>query len=182
LIDPPPFASEDSSPAAPLPITVRTAHPGDRATIVAFNARLAAESEGKALDPAVLARGVEQALADPDRLHYWVAEVRDGEGARARVSIVGQAAVNREWSDWRNGWIWWLQSVYVHPDYRRRGVFRALHQQIKHAARAAGDVTGIRLYVENANTPAQRTYAAVGFAPGGYQVYEEFWIGRPSSD
>jgi GNAT superfamily N-acetyltransferase len=159
-------------PRSTLPIAVRDAQPGDQATIVAFNARLAAESEGKQLDPAILARGVEQALADPDRLRYWVAEAQDTAG---RASVVGQAAVNREWSDWRNGWIWWFQSVYVHPDYRRRGVFRALHQHIRTAALGAGDVTGLRLYVENENTLAQRTYESLGLRPGGYHVLEDFW-------
>ena len=79
---------------------------------------------------AVLARGVAAALADPDRLRYWVAEDRE------RAAVVGQAAITREWSDWRNGWIWWFQSVYVHPDHRGRGVFRALHAHIRDAARA----------------------------------------------
>jgi GNAT superfamily N-acetyltransferase len=154
-------------------VVVRDAQPRDHAVIVDFNARLAAESEGKQLDPALLARGVARALAEPDRLRYWVAEARDVTGG-AR-SVVGQAAVTREWSDWRNGWIWWFQSVYVHPDYRRRGVFRALHEQIRSAARAAGDVIGLRLYVENDNIKAQRTYEALGLEPGGYQVLEEFW-------
>jgi GNAT superfamily N-acetyltransferase len=151
---------------------VRAAHPGDHSAIVAFNARLAAESEGKQLDLALLGRGVAQALAEPDRLRYWVAEAQDGTG---RTTIVGQAAISREWSDWRNGWIWWFQSVYVHPDHRRRGVFRVLHQQIKSAARAAGDVIGLRLYVENDNTPAQRTYEALGLKPGGYHVLQDLW-------
>ena len=105
----------------PVPATIRV--------IVEFNLRLALETEGKQLDPSVLARGVARALADPDRLRYWVAELLEGDGSQ-EATVVGQAAVTREWSDWRNGWIWWFQSVYVHPDHRRRGVFRALHQQI----------------------------------------------------
>jgi GNAT superfamily N-acetyltransferase len=163
-------------PSRPLFLAVRDARPSDLATIIAFNARLAEESEGKQLDPAVLARGVERALAEPDHLRYWIAEAHDGAGGR--MAVVGQAAVSREWSDWRNGWIWWFQSVYVHPDHRRRGVFRALHRQIQTAARTAGDVIGMRLYVENDNTRAQRTYESVGLKPGGYHVYEEFWVGE----
>jgi GNAT superfamily N-acetyltransferase len=151
---------------------VRTACPGDLAMIVAFNARLAAETEDKQLDEAILARGVAQALAEPDRLRYWVAEVQDSAGG---TRVVGQAAVTREWSDWRNVWIWWFQSVYVQPDHRRCGVFRALHQQIRNEARAAGDVIGLRLYVENDNARAQRTYEALGLKLGGYHVLEEFW-------
>jgi GNAT superfamily N-acetyltransferase len=153
-------------------VRVRPACPGDQAVIVAFNARLAAETEDKRLDEAILARGVAQALADPDRLRYWIAEAEDSAG---ETHVVGQAAVTREWSDWRNAWIWWFQSVYVHPSYRRCGVFRALHQQIRNEARGTGDVIGLRLYVENENTPAQRTYEALGLKPGGYHVLDEFW-------
>jgi GNAT superfamily N-acetyltransferase len=159
-------------PASSLPLLVREAQPRDHAVIVAFNARLAAETEGKSLEPEILARGVAQALAEPDRLRYWIAEARDSAG---QTTVVGQAAVTPEWSDWRNAWVWWFQSVYVHPEYRRQGVFRALHQAIKTAARAAGDVIGLRLYVENENTRAQRTYAALGLKPGGYHVLEDFW-------
>jgi GNAT superfamily N-acetyltransferase len=160
--------------AAPPELFVRGAHPGDRATILDFNARLALETEGKALEPDVLARGVAMALADPDRLRYWLAEARESGSAR----VVGQAAITREWSDWRNGWVWWFQSVYVHPDYRRCGVFRALHEQIRSEAMAAPDVIGLRLYVEAANERAQRTYQSLGFAPGGYHVYEDLWPER----
>jgi GNAT superfamily N-acetyltransferase len=164
LSDPlPPFADS---------LLVRDAHPGDHATIVEFNARLAAETEGKQLDRTVLARGVTRALADPDRLRYWLAEIREPG------TVVGQAAISREWSDWRNGWVWWFQSVYVHQDYRRRGVFRILHQQIRTQARAAPDVIGLRLYVEAANDRAHQTYQALGFTPGGYHVYEELWPER----
>lgn len=151
---------------------VRDARPDDLNMIVAFNAALAFESEGKTLDPAVLDRGVRAALADPDRIRYWVAE------AAGTGSAVGQAAITREWSDWRNGWLWWFQSVYVRPDSRRAGVFRSLLAHIRAAAREAGDVVGLRLYVENANTPAHRTYEAVGLSPGGYHVYEEIWPDR----
>ena len=111
-------------PAPPWP-RVRDALPGDRPAIVDFNARLARETEGKALDPTVLARGVRAALADPDRrLRYWVAELEPGG------PVVGQAAISREWSDWRDGWLWWFQSVYVHPEARGQGVFRTLHGHV----------------------------------------------------
>jgi GNAT superfamily N-acetyltransferase len=148
-------------------VTVRDAHAGDRDVIAAFNLFLATETEGKTLDRAVLLRGVEKALADPDRLRYWVAEV---EG-----QVVGQAAVSREWSDWRDGWIWWLQSVYVAPGWRKRGVLRAIVARILADARARGDVIGLRLYVEQDNTAAQQVYRALGLAPGGYHVYENLW-------
>jgi GNAT superfamily N-acetyltransferase len=161
-----------STTERPWPWHVRDAQPGDHAAIVEFNARLAVESEGKQLDPSVLARGVTTALAEPDRLRYWLAEDRE------TGVIVGQAAISREWSDWRNGWVWWFQSVYIHRDHRRRGVFRALHRHIRAQARAAVDVIGLRLYVEAANDHAQRTYQSLGFTPGGYHVYEDLWPER----
>ncbi len=152
-----------------LPL-IRPAVPNDLAAIVEFNRLLALETEAKVLDPAILESGVACALADPDRLRYWVAEV-EGE-----PQPVGQAAVTREWSDWRTGWIWWFQSVYVAQPFRGRGVFRALHQHIRNQARSLPDVIGLRLYVEDANQPAQRTYQALGMKPGGYSVYQELWI------
>jgi GNAT superfamily N-acetyltransferase len=147
---------------------VRPASQPDLEVIVEFNRRLASETENKTLDPIILSRGVAQALNHPDRLRYWVAQL-DGR-------VVGQAAVTREWSDWRNGWIWWFQSVYVAAEYRGHGVFRALFQTIEAAGHEEGNVIGLRLYVEEQNLAAQRTYAAVGLAPGGYKVYEKFWI------
>ncbi len=153
------------------PTTIRDALPGDFDAIVAFNLALAAETEGKALDPAVVRRGVAAALADPDRLRYWVAE----ENGR----ISGQAAITREWTDWRNGWIWWFQSVYVRPDSRRRGVFRALHAHIRAQALNGRDVLGLRLYVEQENARAHATYRGLGMTPGGYLVFEELWVGGP---
>jgi GNAT superfamily N-acetyltransferase len=186
LIDPDPRLPAPAPPGATTSsrfLVVRDADARDHAAIVEFNLRLALETEAKQLDPAVLARGVARALADPGGLRYWVAETRE-QDAGQEGTVVGQAAVSREWSDWRDGWIWWFQSVYVHPDHRRRGVFRALHQQITRAARAAGDVIGLRLYVEVANERAQRTYQGLGFKPGGYHVYEDFGFDptRPRGD
>jgi GNAT superfamily N-acetyltransferase len=153
-----------------FPPTVRPARADDLRVIVDFNTRLALETEHKVLDPDVLTAGVTIALREPDRIRYWVADL-DG-------TVAGQSAITREWSDWRNGWLWWFQSVYVAPEHRGRGVFRALFQQIRAEARAASDVIGLRLYVENANVCAQRTYQALGLAPGGYHVYEELWLER----
>jgi GNAT superfamily N-acetyltransferase len=149
---------------------IRDALLADRAVIAEFNARLALETENKVLDPAVLAQGVHTALTAPDRLRYWVAETAE--------RVIAMAAMNREWSDWRNGWLWWLQSVYVHPDFRGRGVFRAIYAHIRAAALAEPDTIGLRLYVESRNIPAQKTYRAIGMRAGGYEVYEDLWIGR----
>jgi GNAT superfamily N-acetyltransferase len=152
------------------PHRIRPASPADLSVIVEFNRLLALETEAKVLDPATLESGVACALADPDRLRYWVAEA--GDPAR----VVGQAAITREWSDWRMGWIWWFQSVYVAPDSRGRGIFRALYHHIRDQARSLPEVIGLRLYVEDANHSAQRTYQALGMTPGGSSVYQELWI------
>jgi GNAT superfamily N-acetyltransferase len=159
-----------TAPASNQPLViVRDADLSDIEVVVGFNAQLAIESEGIHLDRGILTRGVKLALADPERLRYWLAV------SPAAGTIMGQAAVTREWSDWRNGWIWWLQSVYVAPEFRGRGVFRAIHAHIRERARASGDVVGFRLYVENHNEAAQKTYASVGLVPGGYRVLQEFW-------
>lgn len=158
--------------AAATGIFVRDARKEDLEAIVAFNLGLSRETEGKTLDRAVLLDGVRAALDDPARLRYWVAEAMESG------QVIGQAAITFEWSDWRNGWIWWFQSVYVHADARNRGVFRALHSTIRNAALEAGDVVGLRLYVEHANDRAQKTYHALGMTPAGYHVFEEIWSHR----
>lgn len=150
--------------------SIRSATPDDLSWIVEFNYRLAWESESKVLERNILTRGVSKALADSSRLRYWVAE----DGNRP----IGQAAVTHEWSDWRDGWIWWFQSVYVIREYRQKGVFRALYQHIHSLARAEPDVIGFRLYVEAENQSAHAAYHSLGLKPGGYHVFEELWPDR----
>jgi ribosomal protein S18 acetylase RimI-like enzyme len=147
-----------------MPLTLRRAALADAARIVEFNQRLAQETEGLALDGSVLAAGVAAALADPLRGLYFVAE----EQGR----IVGQLLITTEWSDWRNGWLWWIQSVYVHPDARRQGVFRALYEHVHAQAQADPSVVGLRLYVEQENHAAQETYQRLGMERTGYLVLE----------
>ncbi len=149
-----------------MPLSIRQAGPADAAVIVEFNRLLAEESEGKALDVAVLAPGVAAGLADPRKSVYFLAE-EDG-------AAVGQIMFTTEWSDWRNGWFWWIQSVYVHPPARRRGVFRALFEYLHRAARADGQVIGLRLYVERDNHAAQETYRRLDMTPAGYMVFERY--------
>jgi GNAT superfamily N-acetyltransferase len=156
-------------PAQQPIFSIRPAQPSDLETIVEFNRRLALETEGKVLDSTILNLGVSRALAEPERLRYWVAEIDEPH------RIVGQAAVTLEWSDWRNCWNWWLQSVYVSEDFRGQGVFRALFQHICERARGDPDVSGLRLYVENSNSAAQRIYQAMGMKSAGYSVYEIHW-------
>lgn len=146
-------------------VTVRPAVAADRDVIAAFNAAMARETEQRELDPATLLRGVERGLADVAKGRYFVAEL-DGRTA-------GCLLVTTEWSDWRDGWFWWIQSVYVAPDCRGRGVYGALHEHVRAAARAAGDVVGLRLYVERENVRAQRTYQKLGMTETDYRLYEE---------
>lgn len=151
-----------------MSVTIRRGEPRDAAVVAEFNRRLALESENKVLDPAVLARGVARVLGDPARGMYHVAD-RAGE-------VVGQLMVTFEWSDWRDGWLWWVQSVYVRADARRLGVFRQLFAHVVAAARGAGDVVGIRLYVERDNTRAQATYEQLGMRDAGYLFYDLMFI------
>ena len=145
---------------------VRPARPDDAAVIASFNAALAKETEEVVLDPAVIGPGVEAALGDPARSLYFVAE----EGG----SVVGQTMVTYEWSDWRNGFLWWIQSVYVEPAAREKGVFKALHARVREEARKAGAV-GIRLYVFDGNKRAQEVYARLGMKDGRYRVLEQMF-------
>jgi ribosomal protein S18 acetylase RimI-like enzyme len=148
------------------PLIIRPARPGDADTLADFNARMALETEGLRLDPATLAQGVRGGLADPSKALYFVAE--------SQGQVIGQLMITREWSDWRNGDIWWIQSVYVHPDHRRRGVFRALYDHAREQARLAGAV-GVRLYVDDHNAAAQRVYERLGMRMSNYRVMEEMF-------
>jgi GNAT superfamily N-acetyltransferase len=149
-----------------MPVTIRRATPADLNTIVEFNLRLAEESEGKALNRELLGAGVAAALDDPSKGPYFLAE-DDGQ-------VVGQMQVTTEWSDWRNGWFWWIQGVYVRPAARRRGVFRSLYQHVAAAAKADPEVIGLRLYVERDNHRAQQTYVNLGMEWTTYGVMERF--------
>ena len=144
-------------------IRVRTARADDLETLADFNAAMARETENKTLDPIVLRAGVARVLAEPARGFYLVAEVD--------ATVVGCLMVTFEWSDWRNGDWWWLQSVYIAPEYRRHGVFRALYAEVERCAAARADVVGIRLYVEQGNVRAQRTYVALGMHEDHYRMY-----------
>jgi GNAT superfamily N-acetyltransferase len=149
-----------------MPTAIRRATTTDAPVIVEFNRRLAQESEGKTLDAEVIAAGVRAGLADPRKALYFVAE--------AEGSVVGQMMITFEWSDWRNGWVWWIQSVYVRADFRRRGVFRALYEHVAGLARQDPEVIGLRLYVERDNHAAQQTYLRMGMQWTSYLVLERY--------
>lgn len=149
---------------SPAPALIRPAALADVDTLAAFNVAMALETEALALDPDTVRRGVAAVIADREKGSYRVAE-RDGK-------VIGQLMITREWSDWRCGWWWWIQSVYVAPEARRDGVYRALYRSVIDDADRAGDVRGIRLYVERDNVRAQRAYEALGMERGKYLVYE----------
>lgn len=149
-------------------IDITPATPDDAPIIVDYNIALASETENKALDRATVAAGVRAVLGDPAKGRYFLA--RQSEGAEAGV-VIGQLMVTFEWSDWRNGMMWWIQSVYVRSDWRRRGVFRSLFEHVVETARAES-VPVVRLYVEEHNASAQATYAALGLRSTGYFVLE----------
>jgi GNAT superfamily N-acetyltransferase len=147
------------------PFTIRPARPEDAETIVLFNCRLAEETEDTRLHPPTVLAGVTQFLADPAKGRYLVAE----QGG----VLIGQLAHTREWSDWRNGDLWWIQSVYIHDAYRGQGVFRALFKTLESLAREAGNVVGIRLYVEKHNNKAQSAYGRLGLVKTEYEVMQK---------
>ena len=148
----------------PGEFSIRQAVVDDGETITRFNAAMALESEGISLDRATLRSGVDAALVDETRAFYLIAE-DDG-------NPVGQLMVTTEWSDWRNGWIWWIQSVYVKPEARRQGVYRRLYERLTDMAGARGDIRGMRLYVMRENWVAKRTYEALGMSHSEYDLYE----------
>jgi GNAT superfamily N-acetyltransferase len=149
-----------------MALTVRQAGPADAATIFELNQLLALETEGKTLHASVLEEGVAAVLADPIKGLYFLAE----EDTRP----VGQLGLTFEWSDWRNGWFWWIQSVYVRAEARRRGVFRALYAHVQKMARSDQGVIGLRLYVEEGNAVAKETYRELGMVGTGYLVLERY--------
>ena len=150
----------------PDQIAIRDARSEDRDRIVQFNRAMARETEDRELDVRIVRAGVEALLRDRAWGRYFVAE-RQGR-------ISGQAMVTTEWSDWRNAPVWWIQSVYVAPEHRRTGVYRALHEHIRTRAREEG-AAGLRLYVERQNDPARRTYEELGMTRSDYVMYEEMW-------
>lgn len=160
-------------------IHVRQAGPQDAEVLVNFSAAMARETEGRVLNLARLRKGTRALLAAAERGFFIVAEHNE----RSLRRPVGQLMITFEWSDWRNGTFWWVQSVYVDPAWRRRGVYRSMHHHIAAKAKADPTVCGIRLYVEQDNQAAQSVYQRVGLAPSGYRVFEQDFVleARPSS-
>jgi len=148
-------------------ITIRMGEMKDADIVAEANIAMAWETERKRLDPAVIGRGVRGLLNHPQYGFYVIA--CDGE------TIAGSLMVTSEWSDWRSSLIWWIQSLYVQPPYRRHGVFTKLYDFVRIQASQRPDVCGIRLYVEQSNRVAKQAYAAVGMQETNYRIYEDLF-------
>ena len=145
-------------------IKIREAGKTDIPILVQHNQALANETENIELSTKTILSGVSKAL-DRDDCHYFVAEFNS--------EVAGQIMITYEWSDWRNGVMWWIQSVYVRPEYRNKGVFRALFTHIEQLARNRADVKALRLYVMQNNQSGKNTYKALGMRDSRYIVYEK---------
>ena len=142
----------------------RDAVPDDATIIIEFQLAMARETEELDLDRDILTRGVQAVFADPSKGRYFVAE----HGGR----VIGSLMITYEWSDWRNGTVWWIQSVYVIPDFRRRGIYAGLYAHVRALVEPKPEIRGIRLYVDNRNTAAQQVYTRLGMEGEHYRVFE----------
>ena len=133
--------------------------------IARYNIAMALETENKVLDNETITNGVSSIIRDKSKGQYWVMEIDS--------FLVGQLMVTYEWSDWRNGMMWWIQSVYVLPEYRRQGGFRKLYEEARRRAKEDESVCGCRLYVETENQSAQQVYLKHGFVETGYLLFED---------
>ena len=148
----------------PIDIKIREAVKSDIPAITEFNQALAKETEDIQLNPETLASGISNAL-DRDECHYFIAELNG--------QVAGQTMITYEWSDWRNGIIWWIQSVFVSPEHRGKGVFRALFYHVEQLAKKHPEVKALRLYVMQDNQSGKKTYESLGMNDSGYLVYEK---------
>ena len=156
-------------------ISARRAKPADAERIAAFQQAMALETEGKTLDPETLRQGIAAVFQDARKGFYIVAVASgdaSGDDDVDAQQVIGSLLITYEWSDWRNATFWWIQSVYVHPDWRRIGVYRRMYAYVLDAVNARKDICGIRLYVERANAVAQQTYANLGMRKSHYDLYE----------
>jgi GNAT superfamily N-acetyltransferase len=143
---------------------IRLAKDGDRFVIAGFQKKMAKETENLKLDDLTVGKGVRKVFKKPKLGQYFVAEI-DGK-------IIASMLTTFEWSDWRNAQVWWLQSVYVLPEFRQQGIFKKMYEFVKTLADMNENVGGIRLYVDKSNVRAQEVYKAVGMNGEHYQVFE----------
>ena len=147
-------------------INIRIAEAKDAEAMIEFNQAMAFETEGKSLDPEKISAGVKAVFGDKKKGFYIVAENEDSK-------IIGGLMVTYEWSDWRNGWFWWIQSVYILPEGRGKGIYSRLYKFVKEEASKAGGVCGFRLYVDLENKHAQKVYESVGMFASNYLIFGE---------
>jgi ribosomal protein S18 acetylase RimI-like enzyme len=155
-------------------VKIREARLTESQIIAEFNLRMAWETEQRRLDPERVSKGVAALLNDPAKGTYYIAEVQNGD----RLSIAGQLLITYEWSDWRNGNFWWIQSVYVAEEFRGSGVFKALYNHIQALAKGRNDVCGLRLYVDAHNKRAQLAYERLGLKKTEYEFFEMDFVLR----
>ena len=161
-------------PSADGGYRIREAAAADVALLAQWAQAMAWETEHKRLDPATVEAGMAAGLADPAKARYFVAMHDAALAGHETLGVpAGTLMLTREWSDWRNGDWWWIQSVYVVPEHRRRGVYAALYRHVAELARATPGVVGLRLYVERDNAAAQQAYRALGMTDAGYAMYEQ---------
>lgn len=152
---------------------IREAQPTDADLLAQWMIAMAWETEHKRLDPATIHAGIAAGIADPMKARYFIAMHDAAMAGHETVGMpAGMLMLTTEWSDWRNGDWWWIQSVYVAPEHRRHGVYATLHRHVEQLAHATPGVIGLRLYVEKDNAHAQRTYSALGMHDAGYRIYE----------
>ena len=153
---------------------IRAAEPADADLLAQWAQAMALETEHRQLDTDTVRAGVAAAIADPAKARYFVA-MEDAvlAGGETIGMAVGTLMVTCEWSDWRNGDWWWIQSVYVTAQHRRQGIFAAMYRHVQQLAQETPGVIGLRLYVERDNAVAQRTYAALGMHDAGYAIQEQ---------
>ena len=144
----------------------RPARVGDIPVIVQFQLAMAKETEDLDLNPQVCEDGVRAVFLRPERGTYYVGELNG--------FVVGSLLITQEWSDWRNGVVWWIQSVYVLPEFRKQGIYTGLYSHIQDISRNDDNVRAIRLYVDRRNVVAQSVYESLGMNGDHYQVFE--WV------
>ncbi len=152
----------------------------DIQTIVDFQLKMALETEELELDPVTLNQGVAAVIDDSSKASYYIAKVIDYNSDSKSVQTpqgavevaAGMLMITLEWSDWRNGWVWWIQSVYVEKEFRKYGVFKQLYNHIKSIVESSENIKGIRLYVDKRNTRAQKVYESLGMTGEHYSTYE----------
>lgn len=148
------------------PYTITSATISDLNTITEFQMLMALETEELALEKDILTRGVESAIQDSSKGEYFI--LRDASSAKPMAMLM----ITKEWSDWRNGWVWWIQSVFVKEEFRKNGLYRALYQHIQKIVKESKDIRGIRLYVDKRNVKAQKVYNALGMTGDHYSTFE----------